>query len=477
MAEEAGLRLRSATGRWTLVATVMASGMAFIDGTVVNVALPRIGHDFQVGLADLQWTVTGYALTLSAFLLLGGTLGDRYGRRRLFLVGIAWFALASLLCAVAPNAPILIGARTLQGMGSALLTPGSLSIIEASFRREDRGPAIGAWSGFSALFGALGPILGGVVVQFATWRLAFFINLPIAAVAILISLRHVPESRSPGERGPLDVPGPVLAALSLGGITYGLIEGPASGWPAADVAALTAGLLLFAVFILAEFRVRNPLMPPSIFRSRQFSGANTATFAIYGALGAVLFLLVIQLQDGLGYSPLLAGVALLPSILLLLLFASASGRLAARIGPRLPMTAGPLLAGAGMALLMRVTPGAGYVTTVLPGVLVFGSGLVLTVPALTTTALGALPADQAGLASAVNNDVARAAGLIAVAVIPALAGIPTGGSAVQASVLAVRFPAGMLICAVLCAAGGVVSFLTIPGRTARQLSPVPDPGR
>ncbi|MBV8444508.1 MAG: MFS transporter, partial [Candidatus Dormibacteraeota bacterium] len=212
MSTDPDLAIRSVPGRWTLVATVMASGMAFIDGTVVNVAVPRIGREFGVGLADLQWTVNGYALTLSAFLLLGGALGDRYGRRRMFVTGVVWFAIASLACGIAPNAPFLIAARTLQGAGSALLTPGSLAIIQATFRPQDRGPAIGAWSGFSALFGAIGPLLGGLIVQFATWRLAFFINLPIAAAVVWISLRHVPETRQEGERGALDVPGPALAA-------------------------------------------------------------------------------------------------------------------------------------------------------------------------------------------------------------------------------------------------------------------------
>jgi len=462
---EAGLAIRSAQGRWTLAATVMASGMAFIDGTVVNVAVPKIGNEFHVGLADLQWTVTGYALTLSAFLLLGGALGDRYGRRRIFLIGLVWFAAASLLCAISPSAPILIAARALQGMGSALLTPGSLAIIQASFRPQDRGQAIGSWSGFSALFGAIGPLLGGLIVQVATWRLAFAINLPIAVVSVLITLRHVPETRREGPQGALDVPGPVLAALGLGGITFGLIEGPALGWSATEVVvAMAIGAACAIAFFSFEARHSDPLMPLGIFRNRAFSGANATTFVVYGAMGAVFFLLVVQLQDSLGYSAVLSGVALLPSIVLLLLFASMSGRLASRIGPRIPMTVGPILVAAGMAIYMLVTPGASYLFTVLPGSIVFGIGLVFTVPALTTTAMGALRSSLAGVASAVNNDVARAASLIAVAVVPALAGIPTGGNSVNRMQLAARFPTAMLICAIGGVAGGVISFFTIPDR-------------
>ncbi len=473
---EANIAARSRAGRWVLAATVLGSGMAFLDSTVVNVALPRIGRDFGVGLADLQWTATAYTLTLSAFLLLGGALGDRYGRRRIFVIGLTWFAIASLLCAVAPSAPVLIAARAVQGVGGALLTPGSLAIIEATFRPGDRGAVIGSWSGFSALFGAVGPLLGGVLVQTTSWRLVFFINLPVAVAAGFIAVRHVPETMRAEGHGRLDVQGPVLAALALGGITYGLIEGSAGGWrSAADIGTLIAGFVLLAAFFVVEARQRDPLLPLGIFRSRVFSGANAATFVIYGALGGVSFLVVLQLQDVLGYSPVAAGVSLLPLTLMLLLLSSRSGRLAAAIGPRIPMTAGPLLAGVGMAMFARIVPGSAYATTVLPAAIIFGLGMTLTVPALTSTALGAVPSDRAGIASAVNNDVARVAGLVAVAVIPALAGVPTGGNSVGSAALQAGFPTAMYICAALCALGGLVAFLTIPGRLQAKLGGDPLP--
>jgi EmrB/QacA subfamily drug resistance transporter len=467
--DDALLSVRSTRGRWVLATTVLGSGVAFLDATVVNVALPRIGRDLHVGLADLQWTSIAYTLTLSAFLLLGGALGDRYGRRRVFVVGLGWFAIASLACGLAPSAPVLVFARAVQGVGGALATPGSLAIIEASFRPEDRGQAIGTWSGLGALFGAAGPLLGGFLVQLVSWRLVFFINLPLALAAILVALRHVPESG--GMRlGHLDVAGPLLAALGLGGLTYGLIEGNAVGWGDAVVlGTLLGGAAVLAAFFVVEKFERDPILPLSIFRSREFSGANGSTFAIYGALGAVSFLVVLQLQEVLRYTPLAAGASLLPLTLILLLFSARSGRLASVIGPRLPMTLGALIAATGMALFVRVDVGSSYVTTILPATIVFGLGMVLIVPALTTTAMGAVSPEHAGIASAVNNDVARAAGLVAVAVVPALAGISAAGSAVHGASLAAGFPRGMLICAALCAVGGAVAFLTIPG--TRRLHP------
>jgi EmrB/QacA subfamily drug resistance transporter len=468
-----GLSFSSSTGRWVLLATVLGSGVAFLDATVVNVALPSIGRDFGVGLADLQWTVTGYTLTLSAFLLLGGALGDRYGRRRLFVIGLVWFAVASLVCGIAPNAPLLIVARAVQGIGGALLTPGSLAIIEASFRPADRGRAIGAWSGLGGVFGAIGPLLGGVLVTLVTWRLVFFINLPLAAFAVWVASRHVPETSKGGVQGPLDIQGPALAVLGLGGVTYSLIEGPARGWTSATtLAVIGAGGVLLIAFLVYESRARDPLLPLSIFRSRIFAGANEATFAIYAALGTVLFLGVLQLQQALHYSALGAGLALLPLTLILLALSSRSGKLATQIGPRIPMTVGPLVAAVGMALFARVVPGASYAASVLPAAVVLGLGMTLTVPALTTTALGAVSADRAGVASAVNNDVARLASLAAVAVIPALAGISTAGSSVDAAAFSSGFRVAMLICAGLCASAGLISFVTIRG-PRRACTPAP----
>jgi EmrB/QacA subfamily drug resistance transporter len=467
-----GLSVSSTRGKWVLFAMVLGSGIVFLDSTAVNVALPRIGQDFNVGLSQLQWTITAYTLTLSAFLLLGGALGDRYGRRRVFVIGLIWFTAASMLCGVAPSSQWLIAARAAQGIGGALLTPGSLAIIEASFRPDERGRAIGAWSGFGGVFGAVGPLLGGLLVQWVSWRLVFFINVPIAALTVWVVTRHVPESRQAGPFGPLDLRGPILAALGFAGVTYALIEGSGLGWTSRTIlVSLGAGVILLGAFLFNEARHPAPVLPLSLFRSRQFVGANGATFAIYAALGAVTFVLVLQLQDALHYSPIEAGVALMPLTLILLSLSSTSGRLADRIGPRLPMTVGPLVAAAGMALFVRVVPGASYVTGVLPGAIVFGLGMVLTVPALTTTALGSVEPDRSGVASAVNNDVARIGSLIAVAVVPTLAALVTHTSGAPSTHQSPEFRAAMLICAALCALGGVVSFVAI--RSPRT-HPAPD---
>ncbi|HET9006926.1 MAG TPA: MFS transporter [Actinomycetes bacterium] len=465
-----GLRYRSPTGRWVLLATVLGSGIAFLDSTVVNVALPTIGEDLDAGISSLQWVVNAYTLTLAGFLLLGGSLGDHYGRRKVFVIGVVWFAAASLLCGLAPTDEALIAARALQGVGGALLTPGSLAIIEASFRREDRGAAIGAWSGLGGVTAAVGPFLGGWLVQAASWRLIFLINLPLAAVVVWVSLRHVPESRDPGATGRLDWPGAALAAVGLAGVVYALTDGPEKGWTTPLIlASALVGVGSLVAFLLWERRTPAPMLPLDIFASRQFSAANAVTFAVYGALGGSLFLLPIQLQRVVGYSPLASGVALVPITVVMLLLSARAGRLASRIGPRLPMTLGPLLVGAGLALLTRVGPGASYLVDILPATLVYGFGLVLTVAPLTSTVLAAAPAEHAGIASAVNNDVARTAGLLAVAVLPVAAGI-SGADALEPARFDAGFQTAMTIAAVLCAAGGVLSWLTIR-------NPEPEPER
>ena len=413
--------------------------------------------------------VNAYTLTLSGFLLLGGSLGDHYGRRRVFVIGVIWFAVASLLCGLAPTDEALIAARALQGVGGALLTPGSLAIIEASFRREDRAPAIGAWSGLGGVTAAIGPFLGGWLVQAASWRLIFLINLPLAAAVVWVSVRHVPETRDPGATGRLDWSGAVLAAVGLAGVVYALTDGPAEGWTSPPILATgLGGVAALVAFVLWERRTSNPMLPLDIFASRQFTAANLVTFVIYGALSASLFLLPIQLQRVAGYSPLASGVALVPVTVLLLLLSARAGRLATRIGPRLPMTVGPLLVAAGFALFTRIGPAASYLTDVLPGSLVYGFGLVLTVAPLTSTVLAAAPAEHAGIASAVNNDVARTAGLLAVAVLPVVAGI-SGADALEPAVFNDGFQVAMIIAAVLCAAGGVLSWLTI-----RNPEPAPE---
>jgi EmrB/QacA subfamily drug resistance transporter len=444
-----------------LLATVLGSGIAFLDTTVVNVALPTIGEDLGAGIASLQWIVNAYTLTLSGFLLLGGSLGDHYGRRRIFVLGVIWFAAASALCGIAPTDEALIAARALQGVGGALLTPGSLAILEASFRREDRGPAIGAWSGLGGVTAAIGPFLGGWLVQAASWRLIFFINLPLAAVVVWVSLRHVPETRDPGATGRLDWAGAALAAAGLAGIVYALTDGPARGWTSPVILATgLGGVAALAAFVAWERRSAAPMLPLDIFTSRQFTAANLVTFVVYGALGGSLFLMPIQLQRVLGYSPLASGVALIPITVVLLLLSARAGHLASRIGPRLPMTLGPLGVAAGFALFTRIGPGASYLVDILPASFVYGLGLTLTVAPLTSTVLAAAPAEHAGIASAVNNDVARTAGLLAVAVLPVVAGI-SGAGALEPDRFAAGFGTAMVIAAVLCAVGGVLSWLTI----------------
>lgn len=458
------VRYASAPGRWVVAATVLGSGMAFLDATVVNIALPRIGEDFDADIAGLQWTVNAYALTLAGLLLLGGALGDRLGRRRVFIWGVAWFAVASLLCAVAPTVELLIAARAVQGVGAALLTPTSLAIIQSSFHPDDRGGAIGAWSGLVGVATAVGPFLGGWLVGVASWRLIFLINLPLSAAVIWVAARHVPESRDPDAAGrPLDVTGAALAAFGLAGVTYALTEGPGSGWGAPATVILGAlGVAALAAFVVVEARSVNALVPLSIFRSRLFTAANVVTLVVYGALSGALFLVPIQLQQVVGYSPLQAGMALIPMTVMMLLLSPWAGRLSQRIGPRLPMGVGPLVGAVGLALLVPVGEGADYVTQVLPPVVIFGLGLAITVAPLTATVLGAAREEQAGVASAVNNYVARVAGLLAVAIIPVAAGIG-GADYLDPVAFDEGYRVGMWISAVVCAAGGVLALATIRG--------------
>ena len=463
-----GLVLASARGRWVLLATVLGSAVASIDATVVGIALPAIGRDFQVGLAALQWVVTAYTMTLAGLLLLAGSLGDKYGRKKVFLIGVVWFAAASLLCAVAPDATFLILARALQGVGAALLTPGSLAIIEAVFRPDDRGKAIGAWSGFTGVGTAIGPFIGGYLVQAVSWRLIFVINLPLAALVVAVSLRHVPESRDPQATGRIDVLGGTLVTLGLVALTYGLIEGPGGHWLGSGVlAALIGGVVLLSAFVVQELRSQDPMLPLSLFASTQFTATNLITFVVYGGIGGALFLLPIELQQVSGYTALQAGISLLPVTAITLALSSRSGALSARIGPRLQMIAGPVLVGIGLALFARITASGDYVTEVLPAVLVFGFGLAVTVAPLTSTVLGAVPAEHAGIASAVNNDVARAAALIAVALLPAAGGI-TGDAYRHPDVFSAGFHTASLISGALCVAGGVLAIFTVrnPPRAA-----------
>jgi EmrB/QacA subfamily drug resistance transporter len=464
--------LKSARGRGVLAATILGSGMAQLDGTVVNVALPRIGKDLDAGLTSLQWTVNAYALTLSGLLLLGGSLGDRMGRRRIFVLGVVWFTVASVGCALAPTAGVLIAMRAAQGVGAALLTPGSLAILESVFVPQDRAGAVGAWSGLGGVATAVGPVLGGVLVGAASWgwRGVFLINVPIAAAVISLTGRYVPESRDEQAAGRLDITGTVLAAAGLAAAVYGLTMA-ADGWDSAAVVVVCAGLVLLIAFVAQQRRAPSPLMPLGLFAHRQFTAANLVTFVVYAALSGSLFLVPVELQRVCGFTPVLAGSALLPVTFMMLLLSARMGRLAQRIGPRGPMALGPIIAGAGLLLLSQAQAHASYAADVLPGALVFGLGLSVTVAPLTATVLAAAPEHLAGVASAVNNDVARVAGLLAVAVLPGLAGI-TSHSYQHVPELAHGFQTAMLIGAATCAAGGVLAALTIQNRM-RAYEPEP----
>jgi EmrB/QacA subfamily drug resistance transporter len=450
------LRFGTASARWVIAATVLGSGVAFLDGTVVNVALPSIGRDLHTDVAGLQWTLDAYLVTMTALLLFGGGLGDRLGRKRVFIAGLIAFTVASVGCAAAPNATVLALARALQGAGGAFLVPGSLSILAASFAEEDRARAIGVWSGLAAISGAVGPFLGGWLVDAASWRFVFLVNVPVTAVTIAITVRHVPESRA-GGHAPLDLAGALLASIGLGGACWALIEGP-QGLDAGVVVAALVGLGALVAFLVREARHPNPMLPLGLFRSAQFSGANGTTLAVYAALGAAFFMIVLELQLALHYSALESGAALLPVTALMLLLSSRAGALAQRIGPRLPMTVGPVLVGIGMLLFTRVQPGAHYVSAVLPGALVFGLGLAATVAPLTAAVFAAVDPDSLGIASGVNNAAARLAGLLSVAVLPAVVGLDT---TLAPPVLTNRVGEAMRICAGLCVIGGAIAWLTV----------------
>jgi EmrB/QacA subfamily drug resistance transporter len=455
------LRFASAKGRWALLATVLGSAVVMLDGTVVNVALPAIGRDLHAGVDGLQWILSGYLLTLASLILLGGSLGDRFGRRLIFVVGVIWFAAASLLCGLAPNLEALVAARVLQGVGGALLTPGSLAILQASFHPDDRALAIGAWSGLGGIAAAIGPFLGGYLVQAGTWRLIFLLNLPLAAAVVLVSMRHVPESSDRESARELDVAGAILAVLGLGGTTFALIEAPTTGpGSPAILLAGVVGIVSLVGFVLVESRSRQPMLPLNLFASRQFTGTNLITFAVYAALGGVLFLLIVQLQQVVGYTPIQAGLATLPITALMFVISPRAGQLAQRIGPRIPLTVGPLLAATGIALMSRIGIGSSYLLDVLPPLIVFGLGMSITVAPLTATVMASVESRRAGLASAVNNAVARAASLVAVAVLPALAGL-TGAAYLDPQLFSAGFQRASLIAAGVAALGGVLGWLTL----------------
>ncbi|MDM0020080.1 MFS transporter [Variovorax saccharolyticus] len=403
---------------WVLAAAIVGSSMAFIDGTVVNVALPAIQADLQASAFQAQWVVESYALFLAALLLVGGSLGDHFGRRRIFALGVALFALASAACALAGDVQQLILARAVQGVGAALLVPGSLALISAAYPEKERGRAIGTWSGASGITAAIGPVLGGFLVDHYSWIWAFLVNLPMAAVVLWICWRHVPESRggaATGER--LDLWGAALATLALGGIVYAFIEAPTQGWQAPAVrAAWLGGIAASVGFVAVELRVRSPMLPLSLLRIGNFGGANLLTLLLYAALGGGLFFFPLNLIQVQGYSATAAGAALLPFILIMFALSGWAGQLVDRFGPRLPLVVGPGIAAAGFALFALPGVGAGYWTSFFPAVVVLGFGMTVTVAPLTTTVMNAVGPDLAGIASGVNNAVSRAAAVLAIAV-------------------------------------------------------------
>ena len=407
----------ASSGPWILAATIVGSSMAFIDGTVVNVALPALQRNLGATATDAQWIVESYALMLAALILVGGSLGDHYGRRRIFSLGVLVFAAASMICGLAQNPEQLIAARAVQGIGGAMLVPGSLSIISAAFSEQDRGKAIGTWSGFSGITAALGPVLGGFLIQTVSWRAAFFINVPLAVVVLLIVARHVPESRDP-DAARLDFPGATLATLGLGGIVFGLIQSSETGFGNLPVIlGLLIGAAALIAFIFVERRSREPMMPLILFRSRNFSGANLLTLFLYAGLGGALYYFPFNLIQVQGYSATAAGSAFLPFVVIVFLMSRWAGGLVTRYGAKLPLIVGPAIAAAGFILFTLPGIGGSYWTTFFPAVMVMGFGMSLVIAPLTTTALNAVEGQHSGLASGVNNAVSRTASLLSIAVL------------------------------------------------------------
>ncbi|MGO9518151.1 MAG: MFS transporter [Candidatus Korobacteraceae bacterium] len=504
---------RRQQGVWILVTTIIGSSMAFIDGTVVNVALPALQTSFGASVVGVQWVVESYGLTLAALILVGGSMGDLFGRRRMFLLGIAVFAAASIACGLASGIQQLIAARAVQGIGAAFLVPGSLALISASFGESERGRAIGTWSGSTAITTAIGPVLGGWLIQHLSWRWAFFINVPLAAAVIAIGLWRVPESRS-GQRGRIDWPGAIAATVSLTGLVFGFIESGHLGWKHPLVlTGLVAGVVGTIAFYRIEAGSTSPMVPLQLFQLRAFSGANLLTLFLYAAIGIFFFLLPLNLIQVQGYSATAAGGAVLPLILLMFLLSRWSGGLVSRHGARLPLIIGPVIAAFGFSLFAVPSIGGSYWTTFFPAVVTLGFGMAVSVAPLTTVVMDAVDQDHVGTASGINNAVARVASLLAVAVLGivmvtefsahlnrhlANIGIPDGvrislqsneirlaalkppegvepgtaaaiESAIDASFL-FAFRMMMWICAALALAGAAVAWWTIPGSVRSKIA-------
>jgi len=434
----------------TLIATIIGSGVVFLDGTIVNLALPKIASGLHGRFSDLQWIADGYLLSLSSLILLGGSLGDIFGRKRAYLVGLIGFGFVSLLCGLSPSIGFLIGLRIVQGIFGALLVPGGLAIINTNFERGERGAAIGTWSAWSGILAAIGPLVGGYIIDAISWRWIFFINIPLVIICYRLAQKGVEESRDSRPRK-VDGIGALLCALALGGITYGLIEGPVSHWGASSIGTIAVGAVSILAFLWYESQQKDPMMELGLFRSRNFSGSNIMTFAMYGALAGFMFALVIYMQTRLGYSALKAGASLLPVSIMLLLFSRKVGGLSSKLGPRLFMTAGPLIAAAGILLLTGYSKGDDYWLFLLPRVLLFSIGMVLLVAPLTTTVMTSVEETDSGIASGINNAVSRIAGLFVIA----LLGLAGAGDIFRFS---------MILCGLMAAAAGVVSYITIQNR-------------
>ncbi len=407
--------------RLTLIATILGSTVVFLDGTIVNVALPSIGRELNTGIAGQQWVLEAYMLTMVSLLLVGGSLGDQFGRRRLFVIGLVAFGCTSILCALAPSEEFLIGARALQGIAGALLVPGSLAIVAATFEGEARGQAVGTWTAWTGIATVFGPAGGGALVGLTSWRAIFWVNIPLIAATVTLALRTIEESKDPDAFRGVDVPGVLLSAAGLAGPVFALIEQPTHGWGDPLVwVPLVAGVACFVAFVLWEARAARPMLDLSLFRIRNFAVANATTLSVYAGLGAGLLFVGLYLQQVVGYSPFEAGLATMPISLCLFFLSPRFGKLSAEIGPRLPMTVGPVLAGTGMLLFMRLDPGASYPADVLPSVLLFGLGMSMTVAPLTATVLDSVSPRRVGIASGINNGVSRVAGLLAIAVLGAV---------------------------------------------------------
>jgi EmrB/QacA subfamily drug resistance transporter len=467
------LSYRSAQGRWVVAAMVLGASVAGIDSTVVAVALPAIGQSLHASFQALQWTVTSYTLTLASLILLAGSLSDRWGRRRVFLAGLGWFTLASVLCAAAPSTGWLIAARAVQGIGGALMTPASLAIIEATFQPADRTRAIGTWAGFSGVSAAIAPFVGGWLLEAGSWRAIFLINVPVAAVTAWTTRRHVPESRDTSLSGSIDWPGALAGVGALAAITYAIIVLPSAGITSPQFAvAVVLAAVSSAAFAVTERRARNPMLPPAIFAPVQFRAANAVTFVVNGALGGFAFVFIPALEIVAGYSPVVAGSALVPVTAVTLLLSGTSGRLAQRIGPRPQIVAGCLVCAIASTLAVRIGSHADYWTAVFPVAVLFGLGLASLLPPLTASAMNSAPDAQAGLASGVNNAVARVAGLLWIAALP-----PVTGLIGAAYTDPVRFGSSFAEISWICAAAFTgaaalaAAFITRPGRLTRPRRP------